>query len=105
MRHIRRKSRNLIKPTLLRCRVRHRAQQAFRVRVAGSAEELARRRLLENLSRVHHYDVIGHPGDDAQIVRDENDARARLLLQILYQLKNLRLNRHIERSRRLVGNQ
>jgi hypothetical protein len=46
--------------------------------------------------------VVGHAGHDAEVVRDEDDARARLLLQALYQLKNLRLNRHVERGRRLV---
>ena len=45
------------------------------------------------------------PGDDAEIVRDQDDARARLLLQLLDQFENLRLNRHVERGRRLVGDQ
>ena len=48
---------------------------------------------------------VGRAGDDAEIVRDENDARAGLVLQLLDELEDLRLNRHVERGRRLVGDE
>src|SRR5205085_672760 len=86
-------------------RVWHGAQQPLSVRIARQREELARGRLLENFSRVHDYDVIRHSRYDAKIVRDENDARACILFQLLYQLKNLRLNGHVQRRRWLVRNQ
>ncbi len=43
--------------------------------------------------------------DDAEIVRDEDDRHPQLALQLLEQLEDLRLNRHVERRRRLVGDQ
>ena len=43
--------------------------------------------------------------DDAQVVRDEQDRGARLLFQVVHQLQDLRLNRHVQRGGRLVGDQ
>ena len=44
-------------------------------------------------------------GDDAHVVRDQEDRRAVVALQPLHQLEDLRLDRHVERRRRLVGDQ
>ena len=45
------------------------------------------------------------PGDDAQVVRDEDDRHAALVAQLLQELEDLRLDRHVERRGRLVGDQ
>ena len=45
------------------------------------------------------------PATDAHVVRDEQDRRAVVALQPLHQLEDLRLDRHVERGRRLVGDQ
>ena len=54
---------------------------------------------------VHHDDVVGELGDDAEVVGDEDDRGAGLLAQRAHQLEDLRLDRHVERGRRLVGDQ
>jgi hypothetical protein len=43
--------------------------------------------------------------DDAEVVGDEQDAHAQLGLQPAHQLEDLRLDRHVERGGRLVGDQ
>src|SRR6185369_46605 len=85
MRDIGRQAGNLIETALLRRRVGHGTEQALCVRIAGASEQLARRRLLEHFASVHNHDVIGHARDNAEVVRDENDTRARVLLQFFDQ--------------------
>src|SRR5687767_2292770 len=78
MRQVRRLTRDLIELSLFRSRIRNGTQQTARVGIAGAIKQLAGWRLLENFSGVHHYNVIGHAGDDAQVVSDQNHARAGL---------------------------
>ena len=99
------KPRNLVQLTLLVDGVGHGAEQSLRVRIAGRGEEFARFGLLENLSGVHHDDVVGHAGDDAEVVRDENDARPGVDFELFDEFENLGLNRHVERGGRLVGDE
>ena len=44
-------------------------------------------------------------GDDAEVVRDQDHADVELLLHAVDQLDDLRLHGHVERRRRLVGDQ
>ena len=44
-------------------------------------------------------------GDHAEIVRDQQHAHAQIALQVGEQLEDLRLNGHVERGGRLVGDQ
>ena len=83
--------------------LRHRGEQAFGVRVVRAREQVSHRRFLHDLAAVHHDDARRRLGDDAQIVRDEQNRRAEALLQIAEQLEDLRLDRDVERGRRLVG--
>src|SRR5687767_3957733 len=78
MRQVRRLTRDLIELSLFRSRIGNRTQQTARVGIAWTIKQLAGWRLLKNLSGVHHYNVIGHPGDDAQVVCNQNYARAGL---------------------------
>ena len=43
--------------------------------------------------------------DDAEIVRDEQHRHSELFLEVVDQLQDLRLHGHVERGRRLVGDQ
>ena len=61
--------------------------------------------LLDDLAGVHDRDSSAHLGDHAEIVGDQQHRHADLLLQLAHQLENLRLDRHVERGRRLVGDQ
>ena len=63
------------------------------------------RRLLDELAAVHHRDHVGVPGDDAEVVGDEDDRHVAVLALLLDQVEDLRLHRHVERRGRLVGEQ
>ena len=49
--------------------------------------------------------VVGHLGHDAQVVRDHDRRPSELALEPLDQLEDLRLDGHVQRRRRLVGDQ
>ena len=68
-------------------------------------EDLLLVALLDDPARVHDQNPVGDVRDDAEVVGDENDSRPELSLQVLDQLENLSLDRHVERGRRLVGDQ
>ena len=81
--------------------------RAARVYRAASA---LRRSLRPSLSstfspRVHHHDPVGNFGDHAHVVRDEDHRHVHLVLQQADQRQDLRLDGHVERRRRLVGDQ
>ncbi len=68
--------------------------------------EKALYRPLLHLAATQHYDdIVGHLGDHAHVVRDEDDRGAQVLLQFADRIQDLRLDGHIQRRRRLVGNQ
>ena len=69
------------------------------------AEELRLRRLLDDAPGVHHDHPLGKLGDDAHVVRDQDDRGAVVALEPLHQLQDLRLDGDIERGRRLVCDQ
>ena len=84
---------------------RHRLEQAPRVRVLRRVEDLARGPVLHRAAGVHHHHVRRRLGDDAEVVRDQDHADVELALDAVDQLEDLRLHRHVERGRRLVGDQ
>ena len=61
--------------------------------------------MFHDLALIHHHDVIRHFRDHAKIMRNEEDGKAYLLLQFQQQMNDLSLDGHIERGRRLIGNQ
>jgi hypothetical protein len=63
------------------------------------------RRLLDDASRVHDGHPVGHFSDDAEIVGDEEQREPEALLQVAQQVQDLRLDRDVERRRRLVGDE
>ena len=56
---------------------RDRTEQPPCVRVLGIGEQRLDRCFLDDLAAVHHGDAVGHLGDDAEVVGDQHDARAR----------------------------
>ncbi len=86
-------------------RVGQRLQQQPGVRMLGRGEEVGGLGHLDDLAGVHQRHPVGHVGDDGQVVGDEEQAHALLALQVLEQGQDLRLDRHVERRRRLVGDQ
>ncbi len=68
-------------------------------------EQLPHRRLFHFASREHHRNAIRVVGNHAEIVRNEQQRHRKLTSQSDQQIKDVRLNRHIERGGRLVSNQ
>ncbi len=67
------------------------------------AENRAHRSGFDDASGIHDGDAIGGFGDDAEVVRDEQQRQVERRLHLAQQVENLRLNRDIERRRGLVG--
>ena len=83
-----------------------RAEQTPRVRVLRVVEQLVERALLDDAPGVHDEHAVGDVGDDAEVVGDEDDRRRRSRRAASLELvEDLRLDRHVERGRRLVGDQ
>ena len=60
---------------------------------------------LDDLALGHDADPVGDLADNAEVMRDEQKRHAALGFQAGEQLQYLRLHGHIERRRRLVGDQ
>jgi hypothetical protein len=60
---------------------------------------------LDRLAAVHDQHVVGHVGDHAEVVGDDDDGRAELVLQPLDQVEDLGLHGHVQGGGRLVGDQ
>ena len=60
---------------------------------------------LDDLAEVHHRDEVGDVTDDREVVRDEDVRQTELLLQVLEQVDDAGLDRHVERRHRLVEDQ
>ena len=88
-----------------RVQPRDRGQQAPRVGMLGRREDRVGVGLLDDPAGVHDRDLVGHLGHHAEVVGDDDDGGVELALQPLDQLEDLRLDGHVERGRRLVGDQ
>ena len=84
-------------------RLRHGAEKAHRIRLCRAREERIDRGTLDSSACIHDHDVVGNAGNDAEVVGDDDDSGARLLLGDLEDIQDLGLDRHIESRRRLVG--
>ena len=71
----------------------------------GAPNSCSARAGLDERARVHHVDALAHPGDDAEVVRDQDQRRVALGDERAQELEDLRLDRDVERRRRLVGDQ
>ena len=80
-------------------------KQRSRVRMTRIGEHARRLASLDDLSVLHHDHVVGDAPDNVEVVGDEQHRHAELGLEILEQLKDLRLHGDVERRRRLVGDQ
>ena len=68
-------------------------------------EDLRGRSAFDDPPFLHHRDFVADLAGDAQIVGDEDHRHAGLALDLVQQLQDLRLDRHVERRDRLVGDQ
>ena len=71
----------------------------------GSAKSSAVVARLDDEAGVHDVDPLGHAGDDAEVVGDEDERPCRSRRSGAEELEDLGLDRHVEGRRRLVGDQ
>jgi hypothetical protein len=71
--------------------------------MARALDHVAHRTDLDDPAGIHHGDAVGGLGDHAHVVGDQHHRGAVLAAQPLQQRDDLRLDRHVERRRRLVG--
>ena len=72
---------------------------------ASRVNSVRGRRLLDDPARVHHRDLVGAAGDDAEVVGDEDHRHEPLALLLLEQVEDLGLHGDVERGGGLVGEQ
>ncbi len=82
-----------------------RADQAARIGMTWRAEQRRRRALLDNAAGIQHRDRVAHALDHAEIVADEQQRQVPARAQVGEQVEDLRLDRDVERGRRLVEHQ
>ena len=63
---------------------------------AGFKKYPSTSRVLDNPARVHYSDTVGHPGNDSEIMSDQDQGHLAASLFPLQQLEQLSLDRHIE---------
>ena len=63
------------------------------------------RPLLDDLARVHHRRPVAELRDHRQVVRHQDQREPEVAAQAVQELEDLRLHHHVERRRRLVGDQ
>ena len=66
-------------------------------------EHLVRVAFFHQVTQIHHAHAVGNVPNDAHVVRHKQVRQPALALQLLQQVDNLRLNRHIQRRHRLVA--
>ncbi|MCY1238607.1 hypothetical protein D9M72_513520 [compost metagenome] len=85
--------------------MRRGSEEAARIGMRHAGEDIVRAPGLDDAACIHDGDAVGHFGDDAEIVGDQHQRRAGVFDEFVKQVEDLRLHRHVERGRRLVGNQ
>ena len=92
----------LVLDSVVSRRLGHAGQQSRSVGVAWIVEQLMDSGLLDNLACVHHRDAIGDPGNYAEIMADEEDARVDTVLELDDQVENGGLGGYVESGSRLI---
>ena len=82
---------------------RDRRQQRLGVGVQRAGVELDARGDLDDAAEIHHGDAVADVAHHGKIVGDEDVGQPQPLLQLLKQVHDLRLDRHVERRHRLVA--
>ena len=83
----------------------HRREERPGIGMAAVVEDVAGGPGLHHVAAIHHHGPIGDLRHHAHVVGDEEHRHVLLFLQLLDQVKDLALDRHVEGRRRLVGDQ
>ena len=77
-------------------------EQSLRIRMPGLSKEILSGADLRNLAEVHHRDTVAEMADHSQVVRDEEVGKTEPLLDVFQKVRDLPLNRDVQRRDRLV---
>ena len=105
LRGVRHHAGNRLEPRHLGIQIRQRVEKALRVRVRRVLVNVPQRAVFHDHTAVHDGDLVAHFGHNAKIVRNEDGRGVELRLELSHELEHLRLDRHVERGRGLVGDE
>ena len=80
----------------------HRGEERLGVGVRRTLVDVLAVADLDDLAQVHDGHPVGDVPDHRQVMRDEEEGDAQLLLQVVEKVDDTRLDRHVERRDRLV---
>ena len=83
--------------------LRERGRERLRVGVHRRGEDVLGRSLLDDLARVHDREPVRDLDEHREIVGDEEHREPEVVLERFQQSEDLRLDHHVERGGRLVG--
>ena len=87
-----------LSPPIFLASLRDGFEKGFGIGVYRVIEQVIDIRIFDHLSRIHDRHVLGHLGDDSEVVGDKKNGCTDLSFQLVDQVKNLGLNRHIQGS-------
>ena len=91
--------------THLGLHARHRLEESPGVRVLRAVEHLGGGPVLDRTPGVHHHHGLGRLRDHPEVVGDQDHADVEVALDLVDELEDLRLHRHVERCGGLIGDQ
>ena len=71
----------------------------------GRTEDCGSRTSLDDLPGIHHGDVVAELGRQREVVGHEEYGEVLGLAQLTQEIDDLRLDRHVKRRRRFVGDE
>ena len=79
-------------------------QQSLRIGMARCLEQIGCLIALDHTPQIHHHHLARHMFHNSQIMADKHIGQFEVAAQLIQQIENLRLHRHIQRRCRLVAN-
>lgn len=83
----------------------HSSQEVYRVGMFGVAQDLAHRSVFHHLSEIHDRYSVSDLCDHTEVVSNEHHRHAQPLLKTAHQLKDLGLDRDVQRRGWFIGDQ
>ena len=71
----------------------------------GRGKHRVNRAFFRDAAGIHHQYPVGEFGDHTHVVGNDDDGHPRVALQVAQKVEQLRLDRHIQRGCRLIGQQ
>jgi len=80
----------------------HGIEQGARIRMGGVAKQCLRAALFHNAALKNDGYLSAQVIDNGEVVADQQIGNTELILQVLHQIQNLGLHRHVKRADRFV---